>query len=307
MFLALDMPALLSGLLAAVTCALIGNFLLLRGQAMLSDAISHSVFPGIVGAYLLLSSTSVWVMLGGSLAAAMLSVFFIHLASRVLESETAIGLVFTAMFAIGVLLLEQGSRSVHLDVEDALYGYMEGTIWPELAKEPPLSLGLLLDMPYELGLLFATFLAAVGLLTFSHRQLLATTFDEDFAHTIGIRNPSLPLLALTCLAAVAGFNAVGAVLIIAMFVCPSAAAICLSDRFATRLYLSVGFAITAVLVGYAAAIFAPLFLPVEHSLSAAGCIALLMAIIQLLAMLKRRSVAATMRRHASASASSSNA
>lgn len=284
MFLALDLPALLSALLAAVSCALIGNFLLLRRQAMLSDAISHAVFPGIVGAYFLLGSASTAAMLSGSMAAALLSILLIYLVSRLIDGETAIGLVFTAMFALGVLLLEQGNRSVHLDVEDALYGYMEGTIWPSLGREP-FSLALLATMPYELGLLLATFLTAAAVTAAFHKQLLATTFDKDFAHTIGIRDPSIPLLALTCLAAVAGFNSVGAVLIIAMFVCPSAAAICLSDRFSTRLYLSLTFAVVAVLSGYAAAIFAPLYLPLEHSISAAGCIALVMAIIQLLAML----------------------
>lgn len=312
MFPALDLPALLGGLAAAITCSLIGNFLLLRKQVMLSDAVSHAVFPGIVAAYFLLGSASVAVMVGGSLVAAFLAVILIYFVNRILSEDVSIGLVFTNMFALGVLLLEQGNRAVHLDVEDALFGYMEGIIWPELAGDVSFSLQLLKTMPYELALLLACLAITALTLSLFHKQLLSYCLDRDFASSLRLADPSLPLLTVTCLAAVAGFNAVGAILIIAMFACPPSTALYLSDRFATRVWLSVGLATAATLLGYAAAVFAPQWLSIfglesEHSLSAAGCIALLMAMFQLAVAARSRWLASTIFRHARLSSSSSRA
>ena len=131
-FVALSLPPLLIGLFAAVACALPGNFLVLRKQSLIGDAISHVVLPGIVVAFLLTGRVAAWPMMLGAAAAALVAVVLIEAIRRLgrIEAGAAMGVVFTAMFAGGVLLLEQSDTSnVHLDVEHALYGNLESLIW----------------------------------------------------------------------------------------------------------------------------------------------------------------------------------
>ena len=282
----IDIPAIVSGLAAAIGCGLVGNFLLLRKQAMLSDAISHSVFLGIVAGYLLGGSLGI---LTGSLVAAVATIWIIHLLVKklLMDSQVAVGVTFTAMFALGVLLLEQSNHSLHLDVEDALYGYLEGTIWPELTRMP-FGVALLATMPYEVAMLLGAMAVAMAVVVFYFKELVATTFDGEFAKTLRLKDPSLVLLAATALIAVAGFNAVGAVLIVSMFVCPAAAASCLSDNLKTRLILTTLLATMAVLLGYALAVTVPLWTPLEYAISSSGSIALMLVLTQLAAMLWTR-------------------
>ena len=131
-FIALSLPPMVIACLAALACALPGNFLLLSRRAMLGDAISHVVLPGIVVAFLLSGSTSGWAMGAGALVAAGLSALLIEGITRRarMEPGAAMAVVFTAMFAAGVVLLEvTGTSGVHLDVEHALYGNLESLIW----------------------------------------------------------------------------------------------------------------------------------------------------------------------------------
>ena len=131
-FVPLSLPPLLIGAFAAVACALPGNFLLLRRQALIGDAISHVALPGIVVAFLITGAISTWPMMIGAAGAAVISVVLIEVIRRLgrIEPGAAMGVVFTAMFAGGVLLLEQtDTSSVHLDVEHALYGNLESLIW----------------------------------------------------------------------------------------------------------------------------------------------------------------------------------
>ena len=124
-FVPLSLTPLLIGVFVAVACALPGNFLVLRRQALIGDAISHVVLPGIVVAFLLTGVIATWPMLLGAAAAAIVSVVLIEAIRRLgkIEPGAAMGVVFTTMFAGGVLLLEQSdTSSVHLDVEHALFG-----------------------------------------------------------------------------------------------------------------------------------------------------------------------------------------
>ena len=131
-FVTFSLSPLLMGSLAALACALPGNFLVLRRQALVGDAISHVVLPGIVLAFLVTGTISTWPMLLGSAAAAVVAVVLIEGIRRFgrIEPGAAMGVVFTAMFAAGVLALEQSDTSgVHLDVEHALFGNLESLIW----------------------------------------------------------------------------------------------------------------------------------------------------------------------------------
>ena len=122
-FVILSLTPLLIGVLAAIACALPGNFLVLRRQALIGDAISHVVLPGIVVAFLVTGTVSTWPMLLGAAGAAIVAVVMIETVKRLgnIEPGAAMGVVFTALFAGGVLLLEQSDTSqVHLDVQHAL-------------------------------------------------------------------------------------------------------------------------------------------------------------------------------------------
>lgn len=131
-FVQFSLTPILIGILAAIACAIPGNFLILRRQALIGDAISHVVLPGIVVAFLVTGAVSTWPMMIGAAGASLVAIFLIELIRRLgkIEAGAAMGVVFTAMFAAGVLLLEQSdTSSVHLDVEHALYGNLESLIW----------------------------------------------------------------------------------------------------------------------------------------------------------------------------------
>ena len=148
-FVQLSLTPMLIGILSAVACALPGNFLLLRRQALIGDAISHVVLPGIVVAFLVTGTVTAWPMMLGAGAAAIVAVLMIEAVKRLgrVEPGAAMGLVFTTLFAAGVLLLEQSdTSSVHLDVEHALNGNLESLIWFDAT-----GWGSLLD-PEALGL-----------------------------------------------------------------------------------------------------------------------------------------------------------
>ncbi len=284
-FVALSLPPILIGCLAAVACALPGNFLLLRRQALIGDAISHVVLPGIVVAFLLTGMVSTWPMMLGAAGAALVAVALIQIVQRVgrIEPGAAMGVVFTTMFAGGVLLLEQSDTSnVHLDVQHALYGNLESLIWLDATGwHSLLDPQALAWLPPELtrmavvAALVALFIAALW------RPLAISTFDEGFARTIGIPVTllGLALVVVSAMAAVAAFDAVGSIIVIAMFICPPAAARLMTDRLATQVWISAGLALVSAVLGYVLAGYGPLWLGADDAVSAAGLIATVSGLI----------------------------
>jgi manganese/zinc/iron transport system permease protein len=290
-FLQIDLPALLVGTLAALVCALIGNFLVLTRQSMLGDAMGHVVLPGIVIAFVLAASTATWVMLLGAFSAALFSAMLVEFFRRVagIEPSAALGSVFTAMFALGVLLLEQsGVARTTFDVHHILYGNIETAIWPAATGLQSLfDPAALASLPPQLGrLVFGLgVVALVVLLLF--KELRVVSFDPDFARTIGI-SPRLIggiIVALAALAAVVSLSAVGVILLVAMMVCPPATARMLTDDLRTQVLLSLAFALASGILGYAMAVLLPLAFGYEISFGAAGTIAVIAGLFQLVAMI----------------------
>lgn len=288
-FVALTLPPMVIAMLAAMACAAPGNFLLLRRQALLGDAMSHVVLPGIVAAFLLTGSAAQPVMLAGALAAAALSSVLIEVIRRATRADpgAAMGVTFTAMFAAGVLLLEgSGAGAVHLDVEHALYGNLEGLIWIDATGWASLAdPAALATLPPELPALALATALILSAIAFFWRPLAISTFDEGFATTIGIptRLVSAGLTGLTALAAVAAFSAVGSILTIAMLICPPATARLLTDSLPRQMALSLGIAATAAALGTVLAGYLPLALGATFSVSAAGSIATLSGLFLALA------------------------
>lgn len=278
-FVQLSLPPILIGALAAIACALPGNFLVLRRQALIGDAISHVVLPGIVVAFLLTGRVSTLPMMAGAMAAALVAAVMIEAIRRAgrMEPGAAMGVVFTALFAFGVLLLEQsGSRNVHLDVEHALYGNLESLIWLDAdgwgSLLDPRALAGLPPELIRLAVVAALIAAATALF---RRPLAVSTFDEGYARSIGLptRLISFGLVGVSALAAVAAFEAVGSIIVIAMFVCPPAAARLMTDDLKAQIGWSLLFATISAVTGYVLAGYGPLWIGLPDAVSAAGMIA----------------------------------
>lgn len=290
-FVALSLPPLVIGTLAALACALPGNFLLLRRQAMMGDAISHVVLPGIVVAFLVTGQVSTWPMLLGAAGAAILAALLIEAVRRIgrLNPGTAMGVVFTAMFAGGVLLLEQSdTSSVQLDVQHALYGNLESLIWLDgLGWSSLLDPQALQGLPPELGRMALCLLVIAGATVLFWRPLTLTTFDEGFARSLGLPVALIGfgLVVLAAVAAVAAFDAVGSIIVIAMFICPPAAARLMTNSLRTQVWWSLGFAALSAVGGYVLAGYGPIWLGFAQSVSAAGMIATVSGLILTLAAL----------------------
>jgi manganese/zinc/iron transport system permease protein len=284
-FVQFSLVPILIGILSAIACALPGNFLILRRQALIGDAISHVVLPGIVVAFLVTATVSAIPMLLGAAGAAIVAVVLIEAVKRLgnIEPGAAMGVVFTAMFAAGVLILEQtDTSSVHLDVEHALMGNLESLIW--LGADGWASLldpAALATLPPELGrIALACFLVAI-LTALFWRPLKISTFDEGFAEAIGLPAAAIGfgLVVVSAVAAVAAFDAVGSIIVIAMFICPPAAARLMTNRLERQILWSVAFATLSALIGYVLAGYGPLWLGGDDAVSAAGMIATVSGII----------------------------
>jgi manganese/zinc/iron transport system permease protein len=290
-FVQFSLTPILIGVLAAIACALPGNFLILRRQALIGDAISHVVLPGIVVAFLITGTITTMPMLIGAGAAALVAVILIEAVKRLgkIEPGAAMGVVFTSLFAGGVLLLERSDTSrVHLDVEHALMGNLESLIW--LRAE---GWGSLLDpvalshLPPELLRIAVVAAVIAGLIAVFWRPLKLSTFDEGFARAMGLPVGAigLGLVIAAAVAAVAAFDAVGSIIVIAMFICPPAAARLMTNVLATQVWLSTGFAAVSAVLGYVLAGYGPLWIGAANSVSAAGMIATVSGVILLLACL----------------------
>ncbi len=284
-FVQLSLTPIMIGILASVACALPGNFLLLRKQALIGDAISHVVLPGIVVAFLLTGTITAWPMMLGAAGASIVAVLLIELTRRIgkIEPGAAMGVIFTTMFAAGVLVLEQSDTSgVHIDVEHALHGNLESLIWFTAdGWHSLLDLKALSEMPPQLGRLAIVF-ALVSLFLFIFwRPLTISTFDPAFAEAIGIKNGlvSFALVVVVAVAAVSAFDAVGSIIVISMFICPPAAARLMTNRLPYQISWSIVFAVLSAILGYLFAGYGPMLLGAKNAVSAAGMIATVSGII----------------------------
>lgn len=244
-------PALvivLIGALVAGSCALLGSFLVLRKMALVGDAISHAVLPGIVIAFLLTGERTSLPMVLGAGAFGLLTVALVELFHRTrrLSEDASIGAVFPMLFSIGVLLVARYAGQVDLDLDCVLYGEIAYAPW-----DPLVVAGRALG-PRALwvnGLLFAANLAlVVGL----YKELKISTFDPELAQALGFRPRRLHylLMGAVSLTLVGAFESVGAILVVALLVVPASAAFLLSQRLSRMLGLAVGLGALSAAAGY---------------------------------------------------------
>ncbi|MBD0329321.1 MAG: metal ABC transporter permease [Thermoleophilia bacterium] len=280
----------LVAVVVAVACALPGVFLVLRRLALVSDAISHAVLLGIVLAFFAVGDLSSPLLLVGAAATGLLTVFLIELLqrTRLVREDAAIGLVFPALFSVGVILIARFADTVHLDTDVVLLG--------ELAFAPFERFVLFgwdwgPEALVEMGFVLALNVLVIALL---YKELKLATFDPGLALALGF-SPALlhyGLMALVSITAVGAFDAVGSILVVALMVGPPAAAYLLTDRLPVMLGLAA--------LGGAASAVGGFWLAHALDASIAGSIAAVVGIEFGAAVLfaPKRGVVALARRHA---------
>jgi len=277
----LDTWIVAAGVLGAVSCALLGNFLVLRRMSMMGDAISHAVLPGLAVAFLLTGSRgSLSMFLGAAVVGVLTAVFtqWIHSFGQVDESAS-MGVVFTGLFAVGLILIVRAADAVDLDPGCVLYGAIE--LIP-LDTRPVLGF----SVPRAVVGLGAVLLVNTMFTVLLYKELKITSFDPALATTLGISAPVMHYLLMTLVAVttVASFESVGSILVIAMLIVPAAAAHLLTDRLSTMLFVSVIIATLSAVFGHVAAITVPTWLGFSDT-NTAGMMAVVVGLVFAAAML----------------------
>lgn len=264
-----DIIILITASLVAINSAILGSFLLLRKKVMMGDAISHAVLPGIFLAYFISGGSSNFVMLMGAALSGMLATIFINFLTikARLQSDAAIGISFTFLFSIGVILFSLFGKNIDLDPSCILFGELE------YVPFDPLFLGNIYIGPKSIWYLSAlTLLLIIGGF-FVYRQLKLTTFDPGYALTLGVNLTlwNYVLLGTVSLNTVLSFESVGAILVIVFLAAPPAMAFLVTKRLKQMIVWASIFGIACSILGY--------FLAIWLNVSVSGSIALVMGLM----------------------------
>jgi manganese/zinc/iron transport system permease protein len=250
-----DTWIVVAGVLTAASCALLGNYLVLRRMSMMGDAISHAVLPGLAVAFVLTGSRANLPMFVGAAIVGVLTAVLtqsIHSLGQV-EQSASMGVVFTLLFAVGLVLMERWARHVDLDPGCVLFGAIE-----LVALDTTVRLAGL-DVPWAVVTLAGMLAVNAGFVLLFYKELKISSFDPKLSTTLGI-NANLMhylLMGLVAATSVACFPIVGSILVIAMLIVPPAAAHLLTDRLSTMIVLSVALAAASAALGHLGAVTVP--------------------------------------------------
>ncbi len=266
---------ILTGSLVASSCGLLGCFLLLRKMTMVGDAISHAVLPGIAIAYLITDSRASFPMLLGAAIFGIITTMLIEFFSKLgkLQEDAAIGVSFTWLFSIGVILISFFAGQVDLDQECVLYGEIAYVPLQTIILDNGIDLG-----PEAVWMLGFNLLVVITVIVTGYKGLLVTSFDELLAASLGISTVfwHYLLMSLVSLTTVFSFESVGAIMVVAFLIGPPAIAYLLTDRLPRMLILSVLAGILSAIFGY--------FLAVGINGSIAGAMASVIGLQFILAL-----------------------
>lgn len=240
--------AMMLAVITSVACAVPGVFVVLRKGSMLVDAIGHSVLPGIVVGYFLTRNLDSPLLIIGAALAGLVVVLGAEwlAATGLVAGDAPQGLVFPALFSLGVILVTANFANLHLDTHAVLAGDLN------LASFRHLAVGGVSFGPAYMYVMGAVLLVNAGFIALFYRQLKVSTFDPEFATTIGIRSGLINtfFMFLVSVTVTAAFNAAGAILIIALIVTPAATAHLLSRTLPTMIALTVVIATTGAVAGF---------------------------------------------------------
>lgn len=272
-----ELEILAIAVVTAVAAALPGTYLVLRRTAMVSDAIAHAILPGIVLAFLVTRDlNSPWLLVAAA-ATGVLTVALIEavVRSRLVPEDASIGIVFPALFSLGVILVSRAASDVHLDTDAVLLGELAFAPFNRFA---PGGVDLGPAALWSMGAILALDALFIGL---AWKELKLATVDASLAALLGFQ-PALVhygLMTMVSLTAVGAFDAVGSILVVALMIAPPATAYLLTERLGAM----VGIAVAAAAVGAALGWAVALALDVSIAGAIAGACGLLFAVAFLLA------------------------
>lgn len=282
-WLPLDTWTVVIAALSAMACALPGTFLVLRKMSMMGDAISHAVLPGLAVAFLITGSRSSVTMLIGAAVVGVLTALFtewIRRAGRV-DEGASMGVVFTILFAVGLILIRKAADHVDLDPDCVLNGSLDLAVLDTVRW-----LGI--EAPRAAFVTGGMFLANALLILLLFKELKISSFDPALATTVGInaRLMHYLLMVIVAVTTVCAFESVGSILVIAMLIVPPAAAHLLTDRLSRMLLLSTIIAAASAALGHVGALLVPTWLGYPGvSTSTAGMVGVAAGLIFVLALL----------------------
>ncbi|MFC3884941.1 metal ABC transporter permease [Bacillus songklensis] len=268
-----DVWIMLIGALVACSCSLVGCFLVLRKMSMIGDAISHSVLPGIVIAFLVSGSRDSLFMMMGAAVIGLITVFLIQMFHQSgVQSDASIGVVFTALFAVGVVLVSLYTRQVDLDLDCVLYGEIAYAPWNTI------SIGGMSIGPKAVWGVGATFLLNLIVISLFYKQFKICSFDPAMAAAVGIPVMLFHylLMALVSFTTVASFESVGAILVVGMLIVPAATAYLLTEKLSVMIGISMFIGIISSAIGY--------YMAYVYDASIAGCMITVAGILFLIAL-----------------------
>ena len=242
-----DFWIILVGALVASSCSVLGCFLIVRKMTLIGDAISHSVLPGIVLAFLITGTRDSIPMLIGAAALGLLTVFLIQLfQSSGVQSDAAIGIVFTSLFAAGIVLVSLYTQQIDFDLEHVLYGEIAYTPWNTM------TIGGIEAGPKAVWIVGSCFILNLILIFVFFKQFKLVSFDPALAAAMGI--PVLLfhylLMSLISMTTVASFDSVGSILVVGMLIIPAATAYLLSERLSGMIKVSIVIGVLSSVIGY---------------------------------------------------------
>ena len=289
-----SLSIILTAGLVATAAGLLGPFLVLRRVALMSDAVSHAVLPGIVAVWLVAQTRAPLPVIAGAAVFAIVCVLAIDAlkATNLVKNDAAIALVFPALFALGVLGVTRYASGVHLDLDSTIYG--------EIAFSPFQTLDLAgFEIAGSIVLLGAVALVNLTLITLLWKEYKATTFDPEFSRTIGIPPALLSRLLLIAVAvtAVTAFESVGAILVVTLLIVPAATAYLLTNRLWIMVAVTVTIGWVSAIGGHTTALALDASIAGAMGLVAAGCFALALIAAPRYGLLAR-AVQRRARRHA---------
>jgi manganese/zinc/iron transport system permease protein len=238
---------MLVGALTNVACALVGCYLVLRRMSLMGDAIAHAVLPGLVLAFLLSGSMNIVPLFVGAAAVGLLTTFLtqtLHQYARV-PADASMGVVFTSLFALGVVLLKRYVHGVHFDVACVYEGSLSHAAFRTFRFAG-------LELPDHLVTVGPVVLLNLVVIVFLWKELKLSSFDPGLATAMGYYATLMHylLMAIVAVTTVASFEAVGSILVIAMLIVPPATAQLLSDRLGRMMLLACIFAVFAAVLGH---------------------------------------------------------
>lgn len=245
-----DFWIILTAAIIALNASLLGSFLVLKKLSLIGDALSHAVLPGIVIAFLISGEiNSFWMLLGAS-AFGILAILMIDWLNRVggFGKDSSIGIIYTLLFAIGIILITSQAKNADIDVDCVLFGDINTT--PLVEK--------IIGIPMPTFNLLLISVINITILLLGWKGFKITSFDKSYAQSLGISIPfwSYLLLSLSSVTTVYSFDSVGAIMVIGLLVIPASFANIITRKLKPFLIIAVSFGVSSCILGH---LFAQLF------------------------------------------------